>query len=212
MLEKLLPSIFKKKSELNQNQKNPQPQNLQNESKGESSLESDFNLISKSQNLYIVPKFATDLSILIRKFIVGLSVTFGVLLILNFTISFMVDYQKRWQDRLVGEIDTYADVEERAKHISDKTLAYKKFLNNRVLMSDKIDFVFDNLRSGIELSNLQVNPSSFSISVAGGSALDFTNLILRYLEGDTVAEIIIESASLDKNESQYKVMLRGNFK
>jgi hypothetical protein len=124
----------------------------------------------------------------------------------------MVDYQKRWQDRLVGEIDTYADVEERAKHISDKTLAYKKFLNNRVLMSDKIDFVFDNLRSGIELSNLQVNPSSFSISVAGGSALDFTNLILRYLEGDTVAEIIIESASLDKNESQYKVMLRGNFK
>lgn len=212
MLEKLLPSIFKKKSKLNQNQKNPQPQNLQNESKGESSLESSFNLISKSQNLYIVPKFATDLSILIRKFIVGLCVTFGVLLIINFTVSFMINYQKRWQGKLVEEIDTYAGIEERARRISDKTLAYKKFLNGRVLISKKIDFVLDNIHSGIELSNLQINPEGFTISVAGKSALDFTNLILRYLEGDMVAEMIIQSASLDKTENQYKVMLRGNFK
>lgn len=110
------------------------------------------------------------------------------------------------------EIDTYAGVEEIARRISDKTLAYKKFLNGRVLISEKIDFVLDNIRSGIELDNLQINQEGFTISIAGKSALDFTNLILRYLEGDVVAEMIIQSASLDKTENQYKVMLRGNFK
>ena len=204
--------MFKKKSELNQNPRSPKLENLQNESKGESSLESGFNLISKSQNLYIVPKFATDLSILIRKFIVGLSVTFGVLLIINFTVSFMINYQKRWQTKLVEEIDTYVGVEEKARRISDKTLAYKKFLNGRTLISNKIDFVLDNIRSGIELNNLQIDQEGFTLSVTGKSALEFTNLILRYLEGDMVAEMIIQSASLDKTENQYKVMLRGNFK
>ncbi len=124
----------------------------------------------------------------------------------------MVDYQKRWQDRLVGEIDTYAGVEEIARRISDKTLAYKKFLNGRVLISKKIDFVLDNLRSGVELSNFQINQEGFSISIAGSSAREFTNLILRYLEGDIIAEMIIESASLNKEENEYRVMLRGNFK
>lgn len=124
----------------------------------------------------------------------------------------MIDYQKRWQGKLVEEIDTYAGIEDKARRISNKTVAYKKFLNARVLMSEKIDFVLDSIRSGIELSNFQVNPFSFSISVEGKSALDFTNLILRFLEGGLVSEIVIESASLDKTENQYKVMLRGNFK
>ena len=124
----------------------------------------------------------------------------------------MINYQKRWQTKLVEEIDTYVGVEEKARRISDKTLAYKKFLNGRTLISNKIDFVLDNIRSGIELNNLQIDQEGFTLSVTGKSALEFTNLILRYLEGDMVAEMIIQSASLDKTENQYKVMLRGNFK
>jgi hypothetical protein len=124
----------------------------------------------------------------------------------------MIQYQKEWQGRLVEEIETYSDVEEKAKRISDKTVAYKKFLSNRLLISDKVDYVMDNLGSEIELNSIDINQQGFSMSITGKDAIDFTNLIVRYLEGGLVSEIIINSASLDKSEDTYKVMLSGNFK
>ena len=211
MLEKLLPSIFKKKIRSNLNQENQQ-RNLSNDKKEGVSLDSNFNLISKSQKLYIAPKFASEFILIIRKFIVGISVIFGVLLILNFTLSFIIQYQKGWQSKLVEEIETYSDIEEKAKRISDKTVMYKKFLSSRFLISDKVDYVIDNIGSEIELSNLDISQQGFSISISGKDAIDFTNLIVRYLEDGLVSEIVINSASLDKSDNVYKVMLRGNFK
>lgn len=212
MLEKLLPSILKKKIRSNLNQENQQQRNLSNDNKESVSLDSNFDLISKSQKLYITPKFASEFILIIRKFIVGISVLFGVLLILNFTLSFMIQYQKGWQSKLVEEIESYSDIEEKAKRISDKTITYKKFLSSRFLISDKVDYVLDNIGPEIELSNLDINQQGFSISISGKDAIDFTNLIVRYLEDGLVSEIVINSASLDKSENIYKVMLRGNFK
>ena len=124
----------------------------------------------------------------------------------------MIQYQKGWQSKLVEEIQTYSDIEEKAKRISDKTVMYKKFLSSRFLISDKVDYVIDNIGSEIELSNLDISQQGFSISISGKDAIDFTNLIVRYLEDGLVSEILINSASLDKSENIYKVMLRGNFK
>ena len=124
----------------------------------------------------------------------------------------MIQYQKGWQSKLVEEIESYSDIEEKAKRISDKTIAYKKFLSSRFLISDKVDYVLDNIGPEIELSNLDINQQGFSISISGKDAIDFTNLIVRYLEDGLVSEIVINSASLDKSGNIYKVMLRGNFK
>ncbi len=124
----------------------------------------------------------------------------------------MIQYQKGWQSKLVEEIETYSDIEEKAKRISDKTVTYKKFLSSRFLISDKVDYVIDNIGSEIELSNLDISQQGFSISISGKDAIDFTNLIVRYLEDGLVSEIVINSASLDKSDNVYKVMLRGNFK
>ncbi len=124
----------------------------------------------------------------------------------------MIQYQKGWQSKLVEEIESYSDIEEKAKRISDKTITYKKFLSSRFLISDKVDYVLDNIGPEIELSNLDINQQGFSISISGKDAIDFTNLIVRYLEDGLVSEIVINSASLDKSENIYKVMLRGNFK
>ena len=124
----------------------------------------------------------------------------------------MIQYQKGWQSKLVEEIETYSDIEEKAKRISDKTVTYKKFLASRFLISDKVDYVIDNIGSEIELSNLDISQQGFSISISGKDAIDFTNLIVRYLEDGLVSEIFINSASLDKSDNVYKVMLRGNFK
>jgi len=237
MLEKFLPSFQKKKNDQKQklqNQKNPQsPQksqeqlNLQNpgsprqekqeaqekkKNEKEENLAPGFNLISQFQNFYVVPKYAEKIISLIRKFIVIVSVVFGVLLIFNFVVSYVIQFQKSWQEELVREIDSYAGVEEKAKRISDKTFLYKKFSNDRKLLSEKLNYVLDNVGSDVTLEDVQMDHLGFALSLSGKSALDFTNLIVRYLEGDMLSEIVIVSANFDKSENDFNVKIDGVFK
>jgi len=231
MLEKFLPSFQKKKNDRKQklqNQKNPQnPQksqeqlNLQNprspqrekkKNEKEENLTPGFNLISQFQDFYVVPKYAEKLISLIRKFIVIVSVVFGILLIFNFVISYVIQFQKDWQEELVREIDSYAGVEEKAKRISDKTFLYKKFSNDRKLLSEKLNYVLDNIGPDVILEDVQMDHLGFALSLSGKSALDFTNLIVRYLEGNMLSEIVIVSANFDKSENDFNVKIDGVFK
>jgi len=231
MLEKFLPSFQKKKNDRKQklqNQKNPQsPQksqeqlNLQNpkspqrekkKNEKEENLTPGFNLISQFQDFYVVPKYAEKLISLIRKFIVIVSVVFGILLIFNFVISYVIQFQKDWQEELVQEIDSYAGVEEKAKRISDKTFLYKKFSNDRKLLSEKLNYVLDNIGPDVILEDVQMDHLGFALSLSGKSALDFTNLIVRYLEGNILSEIVIVSANFDKSENDFNVRIDGVFK
>jgi len=141
-----------------------------------------------------------------------MSVVFGVILIFNFAASTVINFQKNLQKQLILEVDSYADVEEIAKSIDAKTLAYKKFSNERNPLLFKTEFVLDNIGPNIELKSMQIDSSGFSISFLGNSALDFTNLIMTYLEKDMLSEIIIRSASLDKSKDRFNVVLDGNFK
>jgi hypothetical protein len=231
MLEKFLPSFQKKKNDRKQklqNQKNPQsPQksqeqlNLQNpkspqrekkKNEKEENLTPGFNLISQFQDFYVVPKYAEKLISLIRKFIVIVSVVFGILLIFNFVISYVIQFQKDWQEELVREIDSYAGVEEKAKRISDKTFLYKKFSNDRKLLSEKLNYVLDNIGPDVILEDVQMDHLGFALSLSGKSALDFTNLIVRYLEGNMLSEIVIVSANFDKSENDFNVRIDGVFR
>lgn len=148
----------------------------------------------------------------IRRFIVLLSIAFGVILVLNFAAYQVVKVQKGVQEKLVQEVDSYKDTEARAKEISAKTLAYKKFLNGRKNLLDKTKFVLDNIGFGIKAKSVNINHTGFSINFTGESPLDFTNLITTYLEKDMVSEMIINSASLDKSKNVLNVSLMGNFK
>lgn len=231
MLEKFLPSFQKKKNDRKQklqNQKNPQspqksqeqlnlqsprsPQQEKKKNEKEEKLAPGFNLISQFQDFYIVPKYVEKLISLIRKFIVIVSVVFGILLIFNFVVSYVIQFQKNWQEELVREIDSYAGVEEKAKRISDKTFLYKKFSNDRKLLSEKLNYVLDNIGPDVILEDVQMDHIGFALSLSGKSALDFTNLIVRYLEGDMLSEIVIVSANFDKSENDFNVKIDGVFK
>ena len=231
MLEKFLPSFQKKKNDRKQklqNQKNPQspqksqeqlnlqsprsPQQEKKKNEKEEKLAPGFNLISQFQDFYIVPKYVEKLISLIRKFIVIVSVVFGILLIFNFVVSYVIQFQKNWQEELVQEIDSYAGVEEKAKRISDKTFLYKKFSNDRKLLSEKLNYVLDNIGPDVILEDVQMDHIGFALSLSGKSALDFTNLIVRYLEGNMLSEIVIVSANFDKSENDFNVRIDGVFK
>lgn len=150
--------------------------------------------------------------VIIRYFIIALSVIFGVMLILNFSASTIIQFQKNLQKQLVIEVESYEDVEEIAKLIDAKTVAYKKFSSERGVILPKTEFVLDNIGSEIELKSMQITSSGFTINFSGKSALDFTNLIVKYLEDDMLSEIIIRSASLDRSRERFNVVLDGNFK
>ena len=231
MLEKFLPSFQKKKNDRKQklqNQKNPQspqksqeqlnpqnprsPQQEKKKNEKEEKLAPGFNLISQFQDFYIVPKYVEKLIFLIRKFIIIVSVVFGILLIFNFVVSYVIQFQKNWQEELVQEIDSYAGIEEKAKRISDKTFLYKKFSNDRELLSEKLNYVLDNIGPDVILEDVQMDHLGFALSLSGKSALDFTNLIVRYLEGNILSEIVIVSANFDKSENDFNVRIDGVFR
>jgi hypothetical protein len=134
------------------------------------------------------------------------------MLVLNFAAVTIISFQKVLQEKYVLEIESFGDVEERARNIDSKTVAYKKFSNERKVILPKVEFVFDNIGPDIELKNAEISSTSFLISFSGKSALDFTNLIIRYLEKDMLSEVIIRSASLDKSKNRFNVVLEGSFK
>lgn len=211
MLKKSLPSFLSKKSDQNQKNQNPL---LQEQRKNNSSEDTDFssNLISTSQQFYVVPKYALKLSLFIRRFIIILSISFGVILILNFVAYQIIKTQKGLQEDLISKVESYADVEVRAREIDAKTLSYKKFLNQRKTLLDKTKFILDNIGPDIQMKSVNVSHTNFTIYFSGKTALDFTKLITRYLEKDMLSEMIITSASLNTSEGRFNVSLTGNFK
>jgi hypothetical protein len=211
MLKELLPSLFDKKNAQPIQKQNLPPQSLE-KSSGSGDIEFSPNLISTSQQFYVIPKYATKLMLLIRKFIVMISVLFGVALLVNFAVYQIIKVQKNLQNDLLSEVSSYADIEARAKEVDAKTVAYKKFLNERKSLLSKTKFILDNVGSNIEIKSVDINHTSFNINLSGKSALEFTNLISRYLEKDMLSEIIINSASLKKSEGVLNVSLKGNFR
>lgn len=212
MLKKLLPSIFEKKTDQSPSPQKQVPQNQGRPSNSEGSLESGFNLVSTPQKVYIVPKYATKLMLIIRNFIVLMSIIFGVTLILNYGATSIVEFQKNLQKQFLLEIDEYYGVEEKAKLISAKTLAYKRFSNERKPILSKSKFVLDNVGSKISLKNVDIRDFGFTINFTGEKPTDFTELILRYLDEDMLSQIVISSASYRKSENTYSVILEGTFK
>lgn len=109
-------------------------------------------------------------------------------------------------------INSYSDVEKRSKYIGDKTIYYKKILVEKKEIYPKVKYIMENIKDGVEFKSLSVEDTGFSIFVKVDNPLDFTNLIFRYLEGNVVSEIIIESASLDISDGRFSVYMRGIFK
>ena len=141
-----------------------------------------------------------------------LSISFGVLLILNFVAYQIIKTQKDIQEDLISRVDSYADVEAKAREIDAKTLSYKKFSNQRKTILDKTKFILDNIGPDIQMKSVNISHINFTVYFSGKTALDFTKLITRYLEKDMLSEMIITSASLNTSEGRFNVSLTGNFK
>ncbi len=210
MLEKLLPSIFKKKAE-----KSPQSQSVPQEkrpSNADDSFDEGFNLIPFSQTNIISPSYAGPVIKWVRKSIVFVSVVFVVVLLLNFALSYVVNYQKRWQDKLVSEMSLYDDIEIRAKNIDEKIVAYKDFLGSRKLLLDKFKYILEKRGDYVEIKNLDMDYYGFTMNFSVKDAVSFTKFITACVEGGMVSDITIQSATMSTEKDAFNVSIHGGFK
>lgn len=204
-LEKLIRPLKKNQSQNAASEKNQKPSK-------ESSVKSDFNLIPVSQYDVLESAKISRRTSNLRAFVIFISFVFGVLLIINFVLTLVIDAQKSKQEDLLVSVNSFYGVEERVKEIGRKTIVYKKILSEKKDISTRYKFLIDNFGNHVDYRSITLNPSGFLMSINVDTPLDFTNLITRYLGGGVVSEIVIESASLQSENNTYDVYMRGVFK
>jgi hypothetical protein len=196
-------------------EKIPQFQSVPQEkrpSNAHNSLDDGFNLIPFSQTNIISPSYAGPVIKWVRKLIVFVSVIFVVVLLLNFALSYVVNYQKRWQDRLVSEMSVYDDVGIQAKDIDEKIIAYKNFLGSRKIILDKFKYVLEKKGDHIEIKNLDIDHYGFTMNFSVKDAVSFTKFIAACIEGGMISDVTIQSATMNTEKSVFDVSIHGGFK
>ncbi|MFH1648393.1 MAG: hypothetical protein ABIA11_01510 [Patescibacteria group bacterium] len=202
MLKKLLSKL----SLTRQKKQNQKPQ-----SQTEAFQTLGLNLLSGVQGILSTPKETEDKISRYRKFILVISIFFGVLLISNYILDSKTDSLKERQEELTLKVLRYFQVEKDAKDIYERSSYYIHMQDEKQKILGKTIFVFENINSGVSLSRLRIDGEKFSLSAQGKSPLVFTLLIANYLEGDVVSEIILKSASYNSRADEFKVEMEGVF-
>ena len=133
-------------------------------------------------------------------------------MLLNFALSYVVNYQKRWQDRLVSEMSVYDDVGIQAKDIDEKIIAYKNFLGSRKIILDKFKYVLEKKGDHIEIKNLDIDHYGFTMNFSVKDAVSFTKFIAACIEGGMISDVTIQSATMNTEKSVFDVSIHGGFK
>lgn len=170
-----------------------------------------LNLLSGVQGILSTPKETEDKISRYRKFILVISIFFGVLLISNYLLDSKTDSLRKRQEELTLKVLRYFQVEKDAKDIYERSSYYIHKQDEKQKILGKTIFVFENINSGVSLSRLRIDGEKFSLSAQGKSPLVFTLLIANYLEGDVVSEIILKSASYNSRAEEFKVEMEGIF-
>lgn len=186
-------------------------QNQKPQSQTEAFQTLGLNLLSGVQGILSTPKETEDKISRYRKFILVISIFFGVLLISNYILDSKTDSLKERQEELTLKVLRYFQVEKDAKDIYERSSYYIYKQDEKQKILGKTIFVFENINSGVSLSRLRIDGEKFSLSAQGKSPLVFTLLIANYLEGDVVSEIILKSASYNSRADEFKVEMEGVF-
>lgn len=171
-----------------------------------------LNLLSGSQDVLSTPKETEDKISRYRKFILVISIFFGILLLFNYVINLKIDSLKKNQESLTIKVLRYFQVEKDAKDTYERTSYYLRKQDEKQKVLGKTTFVLDNISSNITISRLKIDGEGFSFNAYGKSPFVFTQLIANYLEGDFVSEIVLRSASYNSRSDEFKVDLEGSFK
>ncbi|MBU1132889.1 hypothetical protein KKG08_01305 [Patescibacteria group bacterium] len=186
-------------------------QNQKPQSQTEAFQTLGLNLLSGVQGILSTPKETEDKISRYRKFILVISIFFGVLLISNYILDSKTNSLKERQEELTLKVLRYFQVEKDAKDIYERSSYYIHMQDEKQKILGKTIFVFENINSGVSLSRLRIDGEKFSLSAQGKSPLVFTLLIANYLEGDVVSEIILKSASYNSRADEFKVEMEGVF-
>ena len=211
MLKGLLPTLRAKINQIWKKLQN-QKQSLQKQDQNEALRVVRFNLLSGFQPGISEFRESEGIAPTLRKFILFLSVLFGFLLVLNYFSFLRINALKVEQDRFSKNILFLSDSEKRAVSVDRKISYYKEILRLRKFLSPKVSFVTKNIGDGITLNNFIITYPSFEITAIARNVYDFTSLIMKYLSGDYVSEVVLKSANFNTETKEYEFIIGGTFK
>ena len=180
---------------------------------GQSSALETFtsNLLSGVKSQESIPKNISDSIKRFRNAIIIISTLFTFLLCANYFLDSKITSLKKEQEELSFKVLRYFQTEREAKDLDARIAYYQKKKSEKKKLFDKVSFVFENLSAEISLNKLDITEDRFTISIKGENPSSFTNLIYLYLDGSTVSEVILKSASFNSRENMYKVEMVGVF-
>ncbi|MFC1700315.1 hypothetical protein ACFLZ4_01565 [Patescibacteria group bacterium] len=170
-----------------------------------------LNLLSGFQDILSTPKRTEEKISRYRKFILVVSILFGILLVVNYVLDSRVELLKDRQDVLSLKVLQYFQTETDAKDTHERTLYYLHKQEEKGKLLGKTSFVFEHIDSDVNLSRVMLDGEGFSVSAKGKTPFVFTRLFAKYLEGDIVSEIVLRSANYNSHADEFRVELEGKF-
>ena len=193
MLKKLLPWIKKPRNQV-----------------PEEPLETSGNLMSEQELLEEQIFFNNKTT---SFFQLGIFIIYILFLGLFFYDSYLnthLQNLKREQDALVSSVKSYPDLKEDAAELAEIINYYKNSVESREYLGAKLKLVKD-IPGSITIRSFNIDSSGFNILAEGPSVSPFTNMIINYLNTREISQIQISSATYEKNQDLYKVLLNGEF-
>jgi hypothetical protein len=199
MLKRFLPE--RKPKQLNSQNQSPDPQAEEAQDKIPDLLQSyneEFNPTTKSDR--------PMLNFLRFVIVVGI-LSYLVVWVIGLRALDRIEGLEESITSLTAQNMAYRQVEADANRLTKKIEHYKSVEARRYLIGNKISYAEEVLPANVEIQGFSYNEGVLSIQAAAPSALIFSLVISRYLEGGFVSEIFLKSAEYVPQDDVYKVSM-----
>lgn len=191
MLKKLLP-ISQLWEKLRNLKKNPQPaeQNPLNQSP---------NLLDFSQapsSTFPALSAFTDLKIVgsIQKLIIVLQIGFLIVFGVHSMLDRKIHEAEADVASLESSIKSYGSMVSNSESIIKRIEKYRAIKTNRMFLSDRVKYIFENSRY-VTLASVNVTTSSIAVTASADNPLNFALLLNDYFANKQIKQVVLKSAS-----------------
>ncbi len=199
MLEKSPPFFRQKQEKSHQNQQN-QPSNT------------GPNFVLQNEIVPVKYFYYDKFAKFFQKIALLISLVFLALLFVNIYLTLRLESERLMLVPLADQVDDYTSTRVTAADVAKKIQFYQQTLTDRVTLGNKSKVIFSNIGTDIKLESALLTPQSFSMIIEVSNPFEIANLISKYMESESVGQIVLRSADLTPSTKKYRVVIDGVFK
>jgi hypothetical protein len=154
--------------------------------------------------------------VLYRRISTFICLVFIPLFFVNAFLNFQLNSLKKDIDARVVRISSYDALEQSYLSVAKSVVTYKKLINTRVSLYDRLSVIYASIPEGITITSLSITPAEFHISLEGDNLLLFSFVLDKFVKSPLIGTLYLESASLKGSSAEgvesYLVSIKGIFK